>query len=145
MAEVNVEFTKLNPEAIVPTKAHPGDACYDLYSVEAFKLNPNERHVFNTGLAVALPDHYELQIRPRSGLALSCGVTVLNSPGTVDSNYRGEIGVILINHSTNAHTVKVGDRIAQASVKRYETVMFNEVDSLEKTDRGSKGYGSSGS
>ena len=107
-------------------------------------INPGERMLIPTGLRVALPEGYELQMRPRSGLALKKGITLLNSPGTIDADYRGEIGVILINHSCEPFTVRHGDRIAQMVLARYEQIEWEPVDSLDDSVRGEGGFGHSG-
>jgi dUTP pyrophosphatase len=107
-------------------------------------LEPGARALIPTGLAIELPGGYEAQVRPRSGLALSFGVTVLNSPGTIDADYRGEIGVILINHGSRPFAVKRGARIAQLVVSRVERLAIDESDALEDTARGSRGFGSTG-
>ena len=108
-------------------------------------LAPMERRIVPTGLRVEIPEGFEMQIRPRSGLAINHGVTVLNTPGTIDADYRGEIKVILINHGKEPFTIKRGMRIAQMVVERHVHVMWNTVDSLESTDRGGGGFGSTGS
>ena len=97
-----------------------------------------------TGIRIALPQGYEAQIRPRSGLALKNGITMVNTPGTIDSDYRGEIGVIIINHGHEPFTIKRGDRIAQMVINKYEHVFWTETDSLDETERGSGGFGHSG-
>ena len=107
-------------------------------------LKPLERTVISTGLYLSLPKGYEAQIRPRSGLAIKKGITVLNSPGTIDSDYRGEIGVILINLSNAIFTVKSGDRIAQLIVAKHKSISWAEVEQLEDSSRGSAGFGSTG-
>lgn len=107
-------------------------------------IEPQQRALIPTGLRVALPEGYELQMRPRSGLALKKGITLLNSPGTIDADYRGEIGVILINHSGEPFTVQRGDRIAQMVLARYEKIEWEPVDSLDDSDRGDGGFGHSG-
>ena len=107
-------------------------------------LKPLERTVISTGLYLSLPNGYEAQIRPRSGLAIKKGITVLNSPGTIDSDYRGEIGVILINLSNAIFTVKSGDRIAQLIIAKHESISWAEVEQLEDSSRGSAGFGSTG-
>ena len=110
----------------------------------ALTLKPGERHLIPTGLFIELPDGFEAQVRPRSGLALKHGVTVLNSPGTIDADYRGEVKVLLINLGQDDFVVNSGERIAQMIVSRYETVKWLEAHSLNETARGSGGYGSSG-
>jgi len=107
-------------------------------------LEPGRRALIPTGIAMALPDGYEAQVRPRSGLALKNGVTVLNSPGTIDADYRGEVGVILINHGDQPFTVERGQRIAQLVVARYERIAWNEAASLPDSARGAGGFGSTG-
>lgn len=111
---------------------------------EPVSLAPMERRLIPTGLFIALPQGYEAQIRPRSGLAFKHGVTVLNSPGTIDADYRGEIKVLLINFGTEHFEIKPGERIAQMIVARHETVIWNPVSSLDETERGAGGYGSTG-
>ena len=107
-------------------------------------LQPLERKLIPTGLKIALPENYEAQVRPRSGFALKQGVTVLNTPGTIDADYRGEIGVILINLSNEPVVVKDGDRVAQLVIARYEQAQWEEVEVLSETDRGTGGFGSTG-
>ena len=107
-------------------------------------LKPMERRLIPTGLFIALPPGYEAQVRPRSGLALKKGITVLNSPGTIDADYRGEIGVLLINLSAEDFVVNDGERIAQMVIARHETADFIEVDVLNETERGAGGYGHTG-
>lgn len=107
-------------------------------------IEPGEKVLIKTGFAMALPDNFEAQIRPRSGLALKHGITVLNSPGTIDADYRGEIGVILINHGKEGFRVQRGDRIAQMIIAPFVQADFQSVDSLDETERGTGGFGSSG-
>lgn len=107
-------------------------------------LKPLQRCLVPTGLYIALPDGYEAQVRPRSGLALKFGVTVLNSPGTIDADYRGEIRVIMVNLSSEDFVVNDGDRIAQMVVARYEQIEWSDVDVLDETERGNGGFGHSG-
>ncbi len=116
----------------------------DMCSMEDWVLEPGERKRFMTGLSMKIPDGYEAQIRPRSGLAMNYGVTVLNSPSTIDSDYVGKVGVLLINHGKNPFTVNVGDRIAQLVFARVARATFSVVDELEKTARGAGGWGSTG-
>lgn len=111
---------------------------------EAVVLRPMERRLIPTGLYIALPEGYEAQVRPRSGLALKRGITVLNSPGTIDADYRGELGVLLINLSQEDFVVNDGERIAQMVVARHETVRFQQVQVLDETERGAGGYGHTG-
>ncbi|MCX4264636.1 MAG: dUTP diphosphatase [Muribaculaceae bacterium] len=107
-------------------------------------IMPGERKLIPTGLRVQLPDGYELQMRPRSGLALKRGVTLLNSPGTIDADFRGEIGVIIINHSDEPFIIERGDRIAQMVLARYERICWYATDSLDESERGDGGFGHSG-
>ena len=111
---------------------------------EPVELKPGERTMIKTGLYLSLPAGYEAQIRPRSGLAFKQGITVINSPGTIDADYRGEIGIVLINHGQDSFTIQSGDRIAQMIIAKHEQALWNEVDSLDETARGTGGYGSSG-
>ena len=116
----------------------------DIYAniEESVTLKPLERKLISTGLLIELPQGFEAQIRPRSGLAIKNGITVLNSPGTIDADYRGEIGVILVNLSAEAFTINNGDRIAQMVIAKHETAVWDEVAELSETDRGAGGFGS---
>ena len=116
----------------------------DLYATieESVTLKPLERKLISTGLLIELPQGFEAQIRPRSGLAIKNGITVLNSPGTIDADYRGEIGVILVNLSAEAFTINNGDRIAQMVIAKHETAVWDEVAELSETNRGAGGFGS---
>lgn len=111
---------------------------------ESITLNPMERRIIPTGLYIALPPGYEAQVRPRSGLAFKHGITVLNSPGTIDADYRGEIGVLLVNLSNEPFVITEGERIAQMVIARHEQGQFEEVDQLDQTERGEGGYGHTG-
>lgn len=111
---------------------------------EPLTLRPLERAIIKTGLFIELPVGYEAQVRPRSGLAAKKGITVLNSPGTIDADYRGEIGVILVNLSNEDFTVEKGERVAQLVISRHEHISWKEVDILEETSRGEGGFGSTG-
>jgi dUTP pyrophosphatase len=111
---------------------------------ETISLKPMERRLISTGLTIQLPEGFEAQIRPRSGLAIKMGLTVLNSPGTIDSDYRGEIGVILINLSNMDVTISDGDRICQMIISKHEHICWNEVKVLTETERGSGGFGHTG-
>lgn len=130
----------------LPNYATDQSAGMDLTAAleEAFEIGPGERALIPTGLSIALPESYEAQIRPRSGLALKHGITVLNSPGTVDADYRGEIQVLLINHSQEAFTIERGMRIAQMVIARHANVKWDIVKTLEETERGEGGFGSTG-
>jgi len=120
------------------------DLCAAIEPDQPIVILPGERMLVPTGFAIALPSSHEAQIRPRSGLALKSGVTVLNSPGTIDSDYRGEIRIILINHGGEAFTVRRGDRVAQMVIAAVSRAVFTEVDDLDETRRGAGGFGSSG-
>ena len=111
---------------------------------EPIIIKPLQRLVINTGLFISLQPGYEAQIRPRSGLALNKGITVINSPGTIDADYRGEIGVILINLSDSSFEINSGDRIAQMIIAKHETISWRVVENLDQSDRGNKGFGSTG-
>ena len=130
----------------MPTYATSQSAGMDLRAnlEEPVVLHPMERRLIPTGLHIALPEGYEAQVRPRSGLALKHGLTVLNAPGTIDADYRGEIGVVLINLSQEDFTINEGERIAQLVVARYEQVEFSLVETLDETERGEGGYGHTG-
>ena len=130
----------------LPTYATEQSAGMDLTAAleEAIEIGSGERMLIPTGLSIALPDGYEAQVRPRSGLALKHGVTVLNSPGTIDADYRGEIGVILANMGQEPFTVERGMRIAQMVIARHAKVEWEVADALEETTRGSGGFGSTG-
>lgn len=128
----------------LPEYANAGDAGMDLFSVDDVDIKPGGRVMVRTGIEIELPPKTEAQIRPRSGLALKHGITVLNTPGTIDEGYRGEIGVILINLGESSYSVSKGDRIAQIVVKPVYTVKLVEVDALTDSKRGERGFGSSG-
>ncbi|MFE7741104.1 dUTP diphosphatase [Nocardia sp. NPDC057455] len=140
-----IPLLRLDPGIPVPTRAHTGDAGVDLCTTQDVILEPGERVLVGTGVAVALPVGTVGLIHPRSGLAAKTGLSVVNTPGTVDAGYRGEIKVCLINHDPRTPIeLRRGDRIAQLLVQRVELVDFAEVDSLDETTRGAGGYGSSG-
>lgn len=130
----------------LPAYATPESAGMDLRAniTEPIVLHPLERRIIPTGLYIALPPGYEAQVRPRSGLAFKHGITVLNSPGTIDSDYRGELGVLLVNLSNEDFTVEAGERIAQMVIARHEQGEFVEVEELDDTERGAGGYGHTG-
>ncbi|MEQ1888953.1 MAG: dUTP diphosphatase [Alphaproteobacteria bacterium] len=148
---LTVAFRRLphNPELPLPDYATPGAAGLDLCAAvgenDPLVLAPGERALIPTGLAMALPPGYEAQVRPRSGLALKHGVTVLNAPGTIDCDYRGEVGVILLNTGRAAFTIARGDRIAQMVIAPVTQAKFIEVGDLPDTLRGAGGFGSTGS
>jgi len=142
---IAVRFKRLRAEARLPEQAHPGDAGMDLRACEAALLAPGARALVRTGLSVELPAGMEAQVRPRSGLALRHGVTVLNAPGTIDAGYRGEIGVLLVNLGQEPFAVEPGMRIAQLVFAAVAGVEVAEADRLSESARGAGGFGSTGS
>ncbi len=134
----------LNEKAQIPQYAHEGDIGLDLFSTSETIIQPDETALIPTGISIQLPSETEAQIRPRSGLALKHQVTVLNTPGTIDQGYRGEIGVILINHGKLPFKVEVGMKIAQMVIKPILSVKVNKVEELDEADRGFGGFGSTG-
>ncbi len=128
----------------IPAYATHGAAGMDVVSAEELILAPRARHAVATGFAIAIPDGYEVQVRPRSGLALKHGITCLNTPGTIDSDYRGEVKVILANLGAEPFSIMRGDRIAQLVPAPVQRAIFAEVDSLDDTERGAGGFGSTG-
>ena len=141
---MKVLWKKIDPAAKLPAYAHPGDAGMDICSIEELTLPPGGRVLVHTGLVLQLPPGAEAQVRPRSGLALKHGVTVLNSPGTIDAGYRGEVGVILANFGQEPFSVEKGMKIAQIVVARVEPVEMEEVRETDATERGTGGFGSTG-
>jgi len=139
-----LKFKKQHELAILPSYAHSRDSGMDLSSVDTLDIPPGEVRVVSTGLSAEIPMEHEIQIRPRSGLAAKNGVTVLNSPGTVDSAFLGVIKVILINHGKETFSVAPGMRIAQAVLCRVERAIIQETEVLAQTERGTNGFGSSG-
>jgi dUTP pyrophosphatase len=139
-----VHVKRIHPAAVLPTYAHPGDAGMDICSCVMLVLQPGERRLVPTGLSIALPPNTEAQMRPRSGLALKNGITLLNTPGTIDEGYRGEVGVILINHGTEPFEIRPGMRIAQMVIAPVLRVAVEEVAELSETTRGVGGFGSTG-
>ncbi|GIW22087.1 MAG: deoxyuridine 5'-triphosphate nucleotidohydrolase [Candidatus Sericytochromatia bacterium] len=141
---MKLKVKKIVKDAILPSYAHEGDAGLDLFSIEEKIIMPNESAFIRTGIKIELPKNTEAQIRPRSGLALKHCITVLNSPGTIDYGYRGEICIILINHGKNAFKVKKGMKIAQMVVQKILNVSVIEVEELSETKRNENGFGSTG-
>jgi len=139
-----VKIKLLNEDATIPFYANSDDAGLDLFSTTEAEIEPNETCLIKTGIAIELPKGYEAQIRPRSGLALKNSITVLNTPGTIDSGYRGEIGVIIINHGKNPFVVKKKMKIAQMVINQYIKASFIQVDNLSETKRSDGGFGSTG-
>lgn len=142
---MDVLVRRLDPDLPLPAYAHPGDAGADLCAAQDVELGPGERALVRTGIAIALPEGYVGLVHPRSGLAAKMGVTIVNAPGTVDSGYRGEILVNLINHDrVISAKISRGDRIAQLVIQRVERAHFHAVDDLPDTVRGAGGHGSTG-
>jgi dUTP pyrophosphatase len=145
--DLKVEVKRLRPAAVLPRYMSEGAAGLDLAAClesEPLTLAPGARALVGTGLAIALPPGYEAQVRPRSGLALRHGVTVLNSPGTIDADYRGEVQVLLVNHGQEPFVVRSGERVAQLVVARVARAVLVEVPALSDTARGAGGYGHTG-
>lgn len=144
MNKFNLNVKRVHKDAILPSYAHEGDAGLDLYSVEEVSIEAGDSALIKTGIKIELPKQTEAQIRPRSGLALKYSITVLNTPGTIDEGYRGEIGIILINHGKNKFVVEKGMKIAQMVIKPVWKVEVTEVKDLSETERAEGGFGSSG-
>ena len=142
--DMQANFRRLDPEVEIPTSSHIGDAAVDLQTRCDVTLEPGERASVPTGLAVAIPEGFAGLVLPRSGHALRLGVGVVNGPGLIDSGYRGEVSVLLINHGAEAVRFTKGDRIAQLAVVPVTPVEWTEVDELDETSRGSGGFGSTG-
>ena len=143
---IKVLIKKLNQKAIIPTYETSGSSGLDLTALieSEITIQPKKSALISTGLSIAIPDDTEVQIRPRSGLAAKSNITVLNTPGTIDSDYRGELKIILFNHGDKEFVVNNGDRIAQMVLMPILKIEFEEVDNLPKTIRGSGGFGSTG-
>ncbi|MEL7037955.1 MAG: dUTP diphosphatase [Cyanobacteria bacterium J06592_8] len=141
---MKIKILKRDEAAIVPKYAHPNDAGLDLFSIEEKEILPGESQLIQTGISIELSAGTEAQVRPRSGLALKHQITVLNTPGTIDAGYRGEIGVILINHGKTAFNVSKGMKIAQLVISPVIHAEIEEVQELSSTKRGEGGFGSSG-
>ncbi len=142
---VEISIKRVDPELPLPAYAHPGDAGADLHSAVNLVLEPGQRALVPTGIAMSLPEGYVALVHPRSGLAARHGISIVNSPGTIDAGYRGEVKVCLVN--TDPHepfAVRRGDRIAQLVIQRFETALFVEAADLPESDRGAGGYGSTG-
>ncbi len=144
MTRPKVLVKKLHPDAVMPDYAKLGDAGADLTSIQDVTLEPGESTLVKTGISIQLPQDYEAQVRPRSGLAYKKQITVLNGPGTVDEGYRGDVGVILINHGKEDFVIEVGNKIAQLVIKPVKQAEFIEVEELSDTSRGEGGFGSTG-
>ena len=144
MAEITLKIKKLRPDVKIPNYAYEGDAGLDLYSTSEYVLEPGKSCLVRTGIIIELPKDTEAQIRPRSGLALKNQITVLNSPGTIDFGYRGEIGVILINHGRSTFKIEKNMKIAQMVVKPIVHVKIEESEMLNPSERDKSGFGSTG-
>ncbi len=143
--ELDVHVVRLDPDLPLPAYAHPGDAGADLMASVDVTLAPGERAVVPTGVALALPEGYVALVHPRSGLAARHGLSIVNTPGTIDAGYRGEVKVLLVNHDPSTPIeLRRGDRIAQLVVQRFERARFVEVGQLPESARGVGGYGSTG-
>jgi dUTP pyrophosphatase len=143
--DMQANFVRLDPEVEIPTRGNIGDAAVDLQTRNDVSLEPGERAAVPTGLAVAIPEGHAGLVLPRSGHALRAGVGVVNGPGLIDSGYRGEVSVLLINHGSQRVSFAKGDRIAQLAVVPVVPVEWVEVETLDDTQRGSGGFGSTGS
>ena len=138
-----IKIKRILPDAKIPQRMTEGSAGYDLYSanIDPIEIKKGEIKLIPTGLAISIPFGYEVQVRPRSGLAVNHGIGILNSPGTIDSDYRGEVKVVLFNFGESTFTVEKGMRIAQMVVAKHETVSFDLRESLDDTKRGENGFG----
>ena len=144
MAQIKIQIQRLDKELPLPQYAKPGDAGADLIASEEVRVPAHQWALVPTGIKIASPEGYVGLVHPRSGLALKQGITVLNTPGTIDAGYRGEVGVVLLNVSPIDFIAKKGDRIAQLVVQKVETAEFISVDALGESDRGDGGFGSTG-
>ena len=143
-SDMFISVAKTHKDAILPHYVHPGDSGMDLYSIEELEIAPGATALVRTGLKIAVPENYEAQVRPKSGLALKYAVTLPNTPGTIDSGYRGELRVILINHGRKAFHVHKHSKIAQLVICPVIRAEVIEVEQLEDTERGEGGFGSTG-
>ncbi len=141
---MKVKIKKLHKDAVVPKYAHEGDAGVDFFAITKHSLKSGERCLVGTGLSFEFPIGYELQTRPRSGLALKKGISIVNTPGTLDAGYRGELGIIIINHGQENFEINPGDKIAQGVFNKIEICEFEEAEELSGSARGDGGFGSSG-
>lgn len=144
MSDVVLKIKKLHQEAIIPEYQSKGAAGFDFCALESCVIKAGKYFAVSTGIALEIQEGFEVQVRPRSGLALKNGISVLNTPGTIDNDYRGEIKVLLVNHSDNDFSVQKGDRIAQGVLNKVYKASFQEVSTLSQTQRAERGFGSSG-
>ena len=144
MGVINIKIKLLNESAILPEKQHDSDAGYDLFSIEKIILKPNEIHKVKTGIAIQIPTNYGGLVLPRSGLSSKHGISLINTPGLIDSGYRGELLIPLINHSVNEYEIDKHERIAQLILIESPEVKIEVVSDLDDSDRDSKGFGSTG-
>lgn len=144
--KIPVKIKRVHQKAVIPSYAKAGDAGFDFYAIEDVMINDGETALVRTGLKVAIPESYEIQIRPRSGLSLKSGLRIANSPGTIDSGYRGEVCIICEYHGEpgDFYIIRPGDKIAQGVIKKVPQALFKEVDVLPDSERGSGGFGSTG-
>lgn len=140
--KIKVQIQKITDNAVIPKYAHATDAGADVYAIEETIIAPGETELIKTGLKMAIPKGYEVQVRPRSGLSLKTGLRVANAPGTIDASYRGELGIIMTNISKDTYTIEPGDKIAQLVIAPTPMMDFEEVSSLDETERGEGGFGS---
>ena len=141
----SIQLKRIRVTAVEPTYGSDGAAAFDLYAAEEITIKPNETKVVPLGFAMGIQDGYEVVIRPRSGLSLKSGLRIANSPGTIDSDYTGEVGIIIHNTSSDKKIIQIGDRIAQGVLQRTNRVHFVFVEQLSPTNRGDDGFGSTGS
>lgn len=141
---INVKVLRLNSDAMIPEYKTDGSAGFDLRTTTKMLLAPKETYIFSTGLAFEIPEGYEMQIRPRSGLSAKTKLRIANSPGTIDSDYRGEVGIIVDNTGNEPIVIEIGERIAQGVIKEVIKANFVEVNEIDNTKRGKGGFGSTG-
>ena len=144
MSTINIKIKRLNENAILPEKQHDSDAGYDLHSIEEIILKPNKIYKVRTGIAIQIPNNYAGLVLPRSGLSSKYGISLINTPGLIDSGYRGELLIPLINHSSNEYTINKTERVAQLILIEIPEVKIEVTSDLDESDRDSKGFGSTG-
>lgn len=142
--KIPVYLKKVHKNAIIPKYAEEGDSGFDFHSVKDYEIQPGETVVVNTGIKVSIPSGFEIQIRPRSGISYHTGLRVANSPGTIDSGYRGEIGIIFYNVGSTVEKIEKGDRVAQGVLKNVPKASFQVAQELPESSRGAGGFGSTG-